>query len=181
MTHTHDTTNQASEDGRAGTTPRPILDQIKAMDPEVDWLDRSSPEDAGPFHPPLWESFDVPALVEQAFNLTVRVRVKDEDDEPCTTRRSDMLGFADMCHDWFTRALDQLAAADEIQVPSLLFVYRDGKEFFVKLDKATEEDFDHAMASRMTEAMAYLAEAWWSVQQAAMVHATRDLPRRADA
>lgn len=131
---------------------------------------------SAPTHLPLGESFDVEALIELAYQIEVTTRVREEEDDRPPLRGSDMAGLAALCFEWFQRALDQIDP-EHYEVPGILFIFRHGVENMVNYNDATAADFDEAITSRMAEAMACMAEAWWAVQQAAFLDVDREVRR----
>lgn len=121
---------------------------------------------------PITEAFDVSRLLTMAFALTADATLRDEDDDHTPTNATDMYGFAELAYRWFEIAVSKITP-DQIEPPRLLIYHQCGEEVAVNAQRATAEDFDATITSRMAEAMACMAGAWQAIQQAAAIDATR--------
>ena len=127
-------------------------------------------------HLALAETFgDVDALTRLAHEIEVTTRIREEENGRPPMAPGDMAALAARCYGWFTHALDQLDSTEAYEIPGILFIYREGGiEQMVYGDQATRADLVQATTSRMAEAMACMAEAWWAIQQAAFLYDARD-------
>lgn len=122
---------------------------------------------------PIAEVFNLHDLLGTAATLTADAQLRDEDDDRPPTNSIDTIGLTELAYRWFQAARSQITPA-EVTGPGMLFYFQNGHEYGVQDDKITSGDLDAAATSRMAEAVACLAGAWWAVQQAAHIDAMAD-------